>query len=746
MATDVTSLIMKFEAQTSDAENQIESLDRKTRDYEKTAESATQQNDGFFSGIGGGLAKFGLMATGIGAVVDIGGGMVSFLKDAAQASIDEQVGIDRLNGALKNNIPGWDGNTSAIEDYIAKQQGLAFADDQLRDSLGFLVGKTGDLAKAQELQSVAMDLARSKNITLEQATKAVTKADDDSIGMLQKLGIAVDKNMTAEQNLAVIRQSSAGAAQTYAQSAAGSMEIMQNSMSNALEDVGSKIMTGIQPLLQGFATFISSPEFQGVLSALIDIIGQGLSGAFTFLSDTVAAVWPFIQSVIIPALLDIFNNISRWWTEIQPQLQVVMQVIGQLIADTWAFISGTILPILQGIFDQLGRWWTEIQPALATVFQTIQDTVVTVWPIVQGIIQAGMDFIGNLWNSVWPGIQTTFEGVWQSIQGAIEVGWSLISGIWNTAMALLQGDWEGAWEAIKTMFEGVWNGMVDFLGGIWTTIQGAFDIALGAIKTVWETVWGAVSTFVTDTWNGITTFVGDAINGIKQTISDVINGIKTTWEDFWTGVGTFISDTWDTISTTVSDGFNAVWDTIKNFPGQVWDSIVNIGTQIINGILEGLGSMAGQILEWLKGLAGQILDGVKEFFGIQSPSTVMAEVGENLMLGFLQGAQSQEAKTVNAFKGILGSVNDTWEDNLPNLGLPSIGGRFGANNSRSIRTSSFASIAPNLALAGVSGGSSTVHNYFIDGVQVKVSQEQGQLLQALAKKTHTKNRGPNIGK
>src|SRR5262245_55137283 len=125
------------------------------------AEATRTKSEGLTGGLGklgGGLTSLispvGLVAGGVGLLA---GG----LMEAVRAADEEQQRMARLYTTLQNSIPGWTGNTAAVEQYIDKQTKLAFADDALRDSLNLLVAQTGNLAEAQNLQSVAMDLARS---------------------------------------------------------------------------------------------------------------------------------------------------------------------------------------------------------------------------------------------------------------------------------------------------------------------------------------------------------------------------------------------------------------------------------------------------------------------------------------------------------------------------------------------------------------------------------------------------------
>jgi hypothetical protein len=520
-------LIIDVKADIGDADKDLTKVKNKVDGLDDATQSAGKSAGGFFGGIGGGVAKLGLMATGIGAVVNVGGEMVGFFKDAVGAAAEEQVGIDRLNQSLKNNVPGWDGNTAAIEDYIAKQEQLAFADDELRDSLNWLVTQTGDLTDAQNLQATAMDLARSKGIDLQTATKLVGKVDAENIGILKRYGITVDENATKEEALSAIRAAAGGQAEQYANSMQGSMDRVGNAFDNAKETIGGAIMTGIQPLLSGLANFVSGPEFMGFIQGAMSTIGGIFSG------------------------------------------------IGTVIGAVWAFISATILPVAQAVFAELQKWWVEMQPAVMEAWNAISGAVRDAWNFIQPLLEAGLAFLKTLWEAVWPGIQATFEGVWTAIQGVLQVGWAVIEGIWNTVTSILKGDWEGAWNAIKKMFEGVWKGVETFLSGVWDTIKGIWEAGTAYLGTLWETAWNGIKGFFEDTWKFISEDLPKKLGEIWTAIT---NWIGTTASDLGTKAVEMGKAMLDGIVEGIKGLGAALWDFISGIASDIWNNLVNFFT------------------------------------------------------------------------------------------------------------------------------------------------------------------------
>jgi hypothetical protein len=291
--------------------------------------------------IGGLAGNFSAFAGPVGLAVGAGTAFVGFLGAAAKAAAEEQVGIERLNQTLKNSIPNWDGNTQAVDSYISKQEKLAFADDELRDSLNHLVAQTGDLTKAQELQATAMDLARAKGMSLEQASKLVGKVDLENIGILQRYGIAIDKNATSEEALAKIRSQTAGQAEKYASTTEGSLTRIQNSFGNIIEDIGGKVLGLIEGPLGGIADFLQGEEFQGVASFVTDVLGvafEGLGMAFETVGTALGVLktawdkdWGGIRTVVETVggvIMGIINGIRQGFEWIGKSIGGALEFLG----------------------------------------------------------------------------------------------------------------------------------------------------------------------------------------------------------------------------------------------------------------------------------------------------------------------------------------------------------------------------------------------------------------------------------
>lgn len=199
-----------------------------------------QGAQGLVIGAGAGIAVAGLNAIQ-GAISGVGDALV----ESGRAYQEEEVSIARLGQSLNANVKNWDGNTRAIEDLISQREKLGFQDDELRNSLGLLVAATHDVTKAEQIQAVAMDLARFKGISLAEASDALTKVEAGKFRALASLGIVLKAGATQTEALAAVEKVARGQAAAYADTLSGKLAVAAVKAHDAEEKFG-KVVTELE--------------------------------------------------------------------------------------------------------------------------------------------------------------------------------------------------------------------------------------------------------------------------------------------------------------------------------------------------------------------------------------------------------------------------------------------------------------------------------------------------------------------
>jgi hypothetical protein len=259
-------------------------------------------------GPGSGASFFGnvgakAVARGFGLIDTAATAVVNVLGDALNAAIEEEASVKKLDTALRANVVGWDGNTAAIERVLTARMALGFSDDEQRQSLSLLLVATNDVAKALDIESTAMDLARLTGTDLETATKALIKTEDGGFRLLKSLGIQIDENATSEEALTAVRKAAEGQALSYANTTAGKLQVAQTKIGEKMEQLGGVIMPAVAGALDNISNaidfFSGDPSVKGsaALETLRDLF-RAVGNAVGWVIDKVAKLIGFLGDVI----------------------------------------------------------------------------------------------------------------------------------------------------------------------------------------------------------------------------------------------------------------------------------------------------------------------------------------------------------------------------------------------------------------------------------------------------------------
>lgn len=207
-------------------------------------------------------------------------------KDGVESAIADQASQVKLATALENTTKATEAQIKANEEYITQTQlRYGVEDVLLRNSLGKLATVTGSLTKAQELQSIALDVAAGSGLSLEAATTMVTKALQGSFRGFDKLGVKLDENIKKNKDGAaaveILGKTYEGAATKAANTTAGKLDRLNQAWDESVEKVGEALL----PALTQLADWAVSPEGGKQIQGFIDTFSKGLSDTLTIIEN-----------------------------------------------------------------------------------------------------------------------------------------------------------------------------------------------------------------------------------------------------------------------------------------------------------------------------------------------------------------------------------------------------------------------------------------------------------------------------
>jgi hypothetical protein len=237
--------------------SEVDQFKAKYESLKKTLDTTTGK--GLLTGLaaGAGIAAFNAATGAIEGLAEKG---LQSLEQIGTASLNlyrtQEESAAKLTVSLRDNA-NLMGDTTGIEERIKASEQLGFTDVQLRDSLTLLVAATHDVQKAFDLQKAAMDLARFKNIGLQDATTAITSIEAGRARGLAALGINVKDYSTIEERLTAVEKIAQGQAEDYAKTLNGQTAVGMAKVTDAGEKLGYSLgkvqATVFPPFIAGVA-------------------------------------------------------------------------------------------------------------------------------------------------------------------------------------------------------------------------------------------------------------------------------------------------------------------------------------------------------------------------------------------------------------------------------------------------------------------------------------------------------------
>jgi hypothetical protein len=230
------------------------------------------------------------------------------LFDAAEGAIADEKAAKELARSLKATTNATDAIVESTEDWITEQgRLLGVSDDQLRPALSRLARATGDVQKAQELASQAMDISVATGKPLETVVGALEKAYGGNLTALQRLAPEyrdlIKSGASFEEVMSALAKTTGGAAAEAATTAEGRFRILKLQLDETKEAIGASLIPVIEeglPVLERFADWAQdNPEtFKNIALAI-----GGIAAATIGLNIAMAANPAVILAAGVVALM-----------------------------------------------------------------------------------------------------------------------------------------------------------------------------------------------------------------------------------------------------------------------------------------------------------------------------------------------------------------------------------------------------------------------------------------------------------
>lgn len=420
-----------------------------------------------------------------------------------------------------------------------------------------------------------------------------------------------------ENNVMGFRDTVDGVVSWVNENIPGAVQTLQS----VFEQAWTNLQLGAQTLVNTVV-----PAVQSFVAQVQTIIGQ----LWAFLEPILAVIFnPFyrLATIGIPQLIDMLTRLWEAWVPVFQQLaETVVGVFTEYILPAIGGFMNMLGEHLMPLLGELAEWfkviwnviWTVVGGVIGFIVKAIAEFVIWVAPVVQGILDFLVRYFGSAFATILNVVSSVLGAIFDVIRGVMET----IRGVIGVVMGLITGDWNVVWNGIKGVVSGVWSAISGIVKGALGILGSIIDSGLRTISGIFEFVFGMAP--------------GSIYGKIKGFIDTLLKFGRDVIDGFVKGIGNAV----DGAVKNVTGFFGDIIDGVKNFLGISSPAriMLSIGKNIVQGLWQGILSLKDWVISKVQWFINSVIPGpVKDFLGIESPSKMMSELGEYIVMGLAQG-------------------------------------------------------------------------------------------------------------
>jgi len=427
---------------------------------------------------------------------------------------------------------------------------------------------------------------------------------------------------------------------------------------------------GIALMAVGVASIVGAAVINwkflgGELKNALSILTGILAGVFLAIGAVLAfsgANIPLGIALMAIGAISLAGAIDLNWAilpeKVKSIVTEVMGILGGVLLAVGAFLafSGVNLPL--GI-ALMAMGAISLGTAIALNWDTLKDSIESALQLIMGVVGGALLAIGAI--LALSGINIPLGLALMGI-GALSIVGSMTTD-WGALVASISEVLSNITNTVKTAVAGIKNGVVQ----AWTNI-----------KTATVDAWNNVKSNTVTAWTNVKTTMVNLFNQAKASVTQSISNLRSTMTNAWATMKTLTSTAWNSIRNTAVSLFTSLsssvyskWINLKSLIGNVeWHSV---GANLVNGLLSGIGSAWGGLMSYVNNLVNSLISSIKSWFGVHSPSTVFAEIGENLDAGLELGLDLGTDSLLGTANDIADAVTEALNPDLSRLGANDLG-------------------------------------------------------------------------
>lgn len=556
-------------------------------------------------------------------------------------SIGQIVGV-LISGSLSKFADwiSWDNLSGAISGFIDKfRRSLnAFLNTVRGDDIGRAIGEAFNTGMQSAYAFIeGIDWARIGVVIGDAINTAVMAVDWSTLGayLVLKFNILIDMLFNAVRTVdwqALASSISTGLnsmvssfkLEQLAQGLGGTIQGVFNIIKTALENfdwagAGARLGKSIQLLWRSIDWTAAGKALGAGISGILVSLQKAVasidwSSIGTDIANFIAAIdWALASEQFVTAASNIINGLIAGLIEVIPAIATAAGDIVQGLVDGIVLALPTLIP---AAIDIVMTIITSLLQQLPMLITAALELVVA---LAIGIIQA----LPEITTSSYTVINEIITTLINAIPEIIDAGIQLLTALVAELPLIIETIIMGVGDILQNILE-------SFFNAIPSIIQAGIDLFVALIQEL--------PTIITTILTAIPQIIGSLVGAITDSLPEMILA----------GVQLFVAliENLPTIIVEIVKAVPQIVAGIVDAFGSLIGEIINIGVDLLKGIWQGISDTADWLWDKVSGFFSGIVDGIKGFFGIKSPSTLMAEIGSNVVEGFSEGIEDSDSPTV----------------------------------------------------------------------------------------------------
>jgi hypothetical protein len=295
-------------------------------------------------------AQFAIKKAAVPAAAALGGLAIA-LGDATKAAMEDQQEQAALALTLQNVTGAGAAQTAQVEKQIsAMSRASGVADTDYRKALEALVRGTKDVGIAMNDMNLVMDISTATGMDSASVADALAKAYQGNFKALRSLSpemsTMIKEGASLNEVMDVLGGTFGGATAKNAETAAGKMAILKNSIGETKESIGAAllpVLEAVLPVLNQFAAWAQdNPKAFLAIAAAI-----GLVAAAIVATNIAMALNPFSLiaagvALLVAALVVAYNKFDWFKTGVNAIINGILGAFESVVNGAIMMVNGII--------------------------------------------------------------------------------------------------------------------------------------------------------------------------------------------------------------------------------------------------------------------------------------------------------------------------------------------------------------------------------------------------------------------